>query len=162
MENKPLRMGKISNGMAETSTYESRKGTINYDPDSIFGFSSDIRNFEQFIPPGTVNSFTANADECSFSAVMLGNVTLRITEKTPPLRIVYQGNALQVNEFAIVLNISSAGTNTSEVTVTVSAAMNPFLKMVAGEPLRQFLDKLLDEMENFRGWNNTKSHTQAL
>jgi hypothetical protein len=32
--------------------------------------------------------------------------------------------------------------------------MNPFLKMVADEPIRYFLAKLIEEIESFKGWKD--------
>ncbi len=144
------------------SVFESRKGQVGYRAETVYGFASDLRNFEQFIRPGTVNSFTASRGECRFSAGMLGNVVVAISEKIEHSKIVYSGNALQVNDFSVSLNISDAGEDKSEVKVTVSAAMNPLLKMMASGPVNSFLETLISEMENFKGWDNTTTRTQPL
>ncbi len=44
----------------------------------------------------------------------------------------------------------------AEVKVTLSADLNPMMKMVAAKPISQFLELLISEMEAFNGWNNTK------
>jgi hypothetical protein len=34
--------------------------------------------------------------------------------------------------------------------------MNPLLKMIAADPVKQFLETLIKEMEKFRDWKNIK------
>ena len=38
--------------------------------------------------------------------------------------------------------------------VILEAELNPMLKMVANKPIIQFLEMLIREMENFKGWKN--------
>jgi hypothetical protein len=83
-------------------------------------------------------------------------VNVRISEKIKPGRVLFSGNALQVNDFSILLNILSTGTDRSEVKINLTAEMNPFLKMIAAEPARQFLETLIKEMEKFRDWKNIR------
>ena len=43
-----------------------------------------------------------------------------------------------------------------DVQVILSADLNPMMKMMAAKPIRQFLEMLVHEMENFRGWKEIK------
>jgi carbon monoxide dehydrogenase subunit G len=144
--------------MSELSVFESRKGIVSYSAGVIYDFASDIRNFEQFIPAGAVTGFIAESDSCTFQVGMLGTVNVRIAEKNRPGKVLFSGSALQVNEFSMNLTISESIDGSSEVKVVLAAAMNPFLKMVASEPVKQFLETLIKEMEKFRGWDMTKTH----
>ena len=38
----------------------------------------------------------------------------------------------------------------------LSADLNPMMKMMASGPINQFLEILINEMENFRDWENIK------
>ncbi|HOU02231.1 MAG TPA: hypothetical protein PK719_08455 [Bacteroidales bacterium] len=137
------------------STYESRQGKVDFGAADIYNFVTDIRNFERFIPPDTFTDIKIDRDTCSFRVGMLGEVTIRLKEKFYPDKVIFSGYARQVNDFSLILNIISQEADKSEVKVDLSADMNPFLKMVADEPVRYFLAKLIEEMENFKGWKET-------
>lgn len=62
---------------------------------------------------------------------------------------------MHINEFTLVLDIIGISDEEAEVKVILSAEMNPFLKMMAAEPVKQFLETLIREMEKFRGWKDT-------
>jgi hypothetical protein len=45
--------------------------------------------------------------------------------------------------------------NPTEVKVTLTADLNPMMKMMATKPIALFLEILIKEMENFRDWRDT-------
>ena len=138
------------------SEYMSRQGKLLSSQEEVFNFVTDIRNFEQFIPKGTVTNLHTEKESCSFDVTMLGTVTLHISEKIMFNRVVFSGNALHVNDFSLIVNISDAGDLQSDASVKLVADMNPFLKMVADKPISNFLEMLISGMENFRDWKNVK------
>jgi hypothetical protein len=141
--------------MAE-SEYMSRQGKLLSSQEEVYNFVTDIRNFEQFIPKGTVTNLHTTKESCSFDVTMLGTVTLHISEKVMFNKVVFSGNALHVNDFSLIVNISKAGDLQSDANVKLVADMNPFLKMVADKPIFNFLEMLISGMENFRDWKNVK------
>ena len=48
--------------MSSISYFESRIGNVSCSAEEVFAFVTDIRNFEQFIPAGTINNWTAERD----------------------------------------------------------------------------------------------------
>lgn len=142
--------------MTAISQFRSRTGKINSSSEDIFIFVTDIRNFEQFAPSGTINNWQAGKESCSFSAPMLGTVSFRLTEKVKNSRVVFEGDAMKKNDFTIVLSISETGKETSDVIVSLDADLNPLMKMMAVNPINQFLELLVKEMESFKGWRNVK------
>ena len=121
--------------------------------EEVFKFVTDIRNFERFIPKGIISNWIAEKESCSFSVSMLGTVTVRLAEKENFTRVVFDGDALKKNDFSLVLLISDRDKDPAEVKVTLSADLNPMMKMMAANPIAQFLEMLIKEMENFRDWN---------
>jgi hypothetical protein len=117
---------------------------------------TDIRNFEQFIPKGNINNWNAEKESCSFNVAMLGKVTLRLAEKEEYIKVIFKGDALKKNDFSLSLDISDNLKNPANVRLMLSAELNGMMKMLAAKPIDQFLGKLIDEMENFRGWKETK------
>ena len=140
--------------MSDLSNYESRSGSLSCTSKEVFDFVTDIRNFEQFIPAGTINNWQSGKDTCSFSVSMIGTVSLRIEKKEPYNKVIFNGDALKKNDFSLVLNILGNANNYAEVKVLLEAELNPMLKLMANKPIIQFLEMLIREMENFKGWKN--------
>jgi carbon monoxide dehydrogenase subunit G len=140
--------------MDNISHYESRSGSLSCTSMEVFDFVTDIRNFEQFIPEGTITNWESEKDTCSFSVSMIGSVSVRIVKKEPFKKVIFNGDALKKNDFTLILNISEGNNNVAEVKVLLEAELNPMLKMVANKPIVQFLEMLIREMEAFKGWKN--------
>ena len=142
--------------MPDISEFKSRTGKLTCTPPEIFDFVTDIRNFRQFVPEGTIDDLQIEMDSCSFYVSPLGKVSFSLSEKRPHNKVVYKGTALQSNDFSLVLDIKGSSTGMAEVNLNLAAHLNPLLKMMAAKPIGNFLDKLIDEMENFRGWRTVK------
>lgn len=142
--------------MGDISKFESRSGRVTSSAGEVFKFVTDIRNFERFIPKGTINNWNAEKESCSFSVSMLGTVTVKLVEKENFTRVVFNGDALKKNDFSLTLLINVTDKNLAEVKVKLSADLNPIMKTMAAKPIAQFLEMLIKEMENFRGWGDIK------
>ncbi len=139
--------------MTDTTNFESRTGTVSCSAEEVFMFVTDVRNFEQFIPEGTINNLVADKESCSFNVAMIGKVSFRLAERKEFSRVVFEGDALSKEDFRLILDIIDDGTNPVQVKVFVNAVLNPMLKMMAKKPIQQFLELLVVEMENFKGWS---------
>jgi len=139
--------------MTANSNFESRTGKLSCPPETVFSFIADIRNFEQFIPPGNIQNWQATADNCSFQVSPIGSAAIRISEKTPFSSVIYSGDALQKNDFTLVVLISENEKNLTDIRLTLLAELNPVLKMMASGPIEKFLEILISEMEKFDMWN---------
>jgi carbon monoxide dehydrogenase subunit G len=142
--------------MSNLSYFESRSGRLSCTAEQVFKFVTDIRNFERFAPAGSINKWHADKESCSFTVSMIGNVSFRLAEEVKFSKVVFCGNALDKNDFTLVLNISGNGKEPAEVKVSLEADLNPVLKMMAAKPVSQFLEMLIKEMEGFREWETTK------
>jgi len=142
--------------MSEISHFESRSGIVECSAAEVYTFVTDIRNFEQFIPRGTISNWKADRDSCSFSVSMLGTVSFRLGQKEMYSIVTFEGDALKKNDFTLALNITDAGKNPAEVKIFLDADLNPMLKMMAVKPIAQFLELLIDSMEKFKGWGEIK------
>jgi hypothetical protein len=142
--------------MDDLSYFESRSGKLSGTAKEVFNFVTDIRNFERFIPKGAIDNWQAERELCSFRVSMLGTVSFRLAEREMYNKVVYNGDALKKNDFSLVLHISDNVTNPADVKVSLNADLNPMMKMMATKPIGQFLEMLVNEMENFRDWKDTK------
>jgi hypothetical protein len=141
--------------MANVSYFESRTGKPDCSPEQIFYFVTDLRNFERFIPAGSILNWKAGIDSCSFSVPNMGDVNLSIVRKEPYELVAYKGSALK-NSFEIVLHINRNERNLSDIKVSLNAELNPMMKMIASKPISQFLGMVIDRIENFNCWEEIK------
>jgi carbon monoxide dehydrogenase subunit G len=142
--------------MTDLSYYQSRTGKLSASAEEVFTFVTDIRNFERFIPNGTITGWKAEKESCSFNVSMLGTVNVKLAEKERFSKVVFEGDALRKNDFSLTLDISDNINSHADVKVLLSADLNPIMKMMAAKPINQFLEMLINEMERFRGWKETK------
>ncbi len=142
--------------MSNISDYKSRVGNLSCSPEELFYFITDIRNFERFIPGDSISNLTIGKDSCSFQVTMLGTVTIAITEKILHRKVIFTGNALHLNDFSIIMNISGMENNQTKANIMLLAEMNPLLKVVAEKPVKNFLETLISGMEKFEGWKDIK------
>lgn len=148
--------------MSDIPDFKSRKGYLDANTADVYHFVTDLRNFEQFVPGSTFSDFYADEEQCSFKAGMLGTVNIRIGEKILNSKVVYTGNALQVNDFSLAFDILNNDNEKTEVRIGLKAGLNPTLKMMASGYIKQFLEIMIDEMEKFRGWNKTRTGNRPL
>jgi hypothetical protein len=142
--------------MSNLSYFESRKGKLTCTAEELFMFVTDIRNFERFAPGGTISSWHAEKEFCSFNVSMVGNVNMRIADSMRFNRVEYKGDALSGNNFSLELKITGDTGNPAEILISLNADLNPVLKMMAAKPIGQFLELLVTEMEKFKEWNDLK------
>jgi carbon monoxide dehydrogenase subunit G len=154
MEKRSIKLGNKITDMSSNSEYISRSGKISSGVEDIYYFLSDIRNFERFIPKGEISELKIGQDSAEFHVPMLGNVSVKISEKVMFRKIVFTGNALLINDFSLIANITPRDENQSDVSVTLSIDLNPLFKMAAEKPIAQFLESLISGMENFNDWGN--------
>jgi hypothetical protein len=142
--------------MSELSNFESRSGKLTCNSEEFFAFITDIRNLERFIPKNSISNWYAEKEICSFSVSMLGAVTVRLTQKEKFTKVVFNGDALKKNDFSLTLDFSNGSGNGANIRVMLNADLNPMMRMVAAKPINQFLEMIINEMEKFRDWKDTK------
>jgi hypothetical protein len=141
--------------MDNLSNFESRSGKLTGTAEAVFAFVTDIRNFGRLAPKGTINNWIADKESCSFNVSVIGTVSVRIAEKEKFSKVIYHGDALKKDDFSLTLHISDNHTKPAEVRIALSADLNPVMKMMVSQPIGQFLEMLINEMESFREWDQT-------
>jgi carbon monoxide dehydrogenase subunit G len=141
--------------MSEISNFESRTGKLSCSALQAFNFFTDLRNFKRFIPGKSISDLVVEADSCSFHVDMLGMVRIHISDKVCPGKIVYSGVVPQVKDISMTVDIRDDTPGHSEAKLHIRAEINPFLRMMATEPIKKVLATIIDEMERFRDWGGT-------
>jgi carbon monoxide dehydrogenase subunit G len=139
--------------MSSESEFMSRQGTVSVSADKLRDFLTDIRNFSRLVPEGRVAGWNAEADSCSFTIEPVGSVEIRLAESQSETNVLYQGEVAGSIPFRLLTEIMEAEGNLSLVRLQLKAELNPFYKMVAGNAISRFLEKMIEEMEAFSRWD---------
>ena len=142
--------------MSEITEFRSREGIVTCNARDIYLFVTNMENFRQFIPGDTISGWISDADSCRFEVNSIGSVSIKLTEKEPYSRVIYNGEALSNNSFSIHLDIRGRDEESSVTGLVLKAEMDPLMKMIITKPAAQFLEMLVSEMEKFRGWKQVK------
>lgn len=138
--------------MSNISQFRSRTARLTCTGEEFFNFITDLRNFGQFIPAGSVSQWKADVSSCSFSMTPVGEVTLRITSSTPFSNVSFSGIVLVTTEFMLQVSIAADYNGKAEVKLIMESELNPMLKVMATGTIERFLETLVTGMENFKGW----------
>jgi len=148
--------GEKNYRMSDISTFESRTAKANCTAEELYHFVTDIRNFKRFIPEGKFSDIVIEKDSCSFNVSMLGKVNIRISDKKEFTEARFTGWAMQINEFSLDIRFRDSETGSSEVKLIIKAKLNPFLQMLAAEPIKRFMETLVVEIEKFNDWRDIR------
>ena len=122
---------------------ESEEKKVNQSPKEAFEFLSDFRNFEHLMPPQVVD-WQATEDECQFTIQGMATLGMKIENKIPYSLIHIVKNGKAPFDFTLDCFIQEKGIDESEIKLELNADLNPFLKMMAVNPLKNFLNMLVD------------------
>jgi carbon monoxide dehydrogenase subunit G len=148
--------------MSGETEFTSRTGTINRDIAAVYGFVSDIRNFNRLIPEDTVLNWVADADSCSFDISNLGSAKINIAERVPMTLVKFEGVAIQNTGFRLWVQLKEAEPSVTKFRLVIKADLNPFYKLMVSTPITNYLERLVGEIEKFEDWNGAISDTQPL
>ena len=138
--------------MSEYSSFESREAKLQAPATDVYNFASDIRNFERFLSEDSVNNFKVSELECSFNVPSIGNVKVELVERNPYEKVVFKALLFGSNELFITMHINAVEDSDSSAQVGVKAILNPVMRMMVNDPIKKFLELLIDKMEDFKEW----------
>ena len=134
---------------------ESEKVFISKSPTDVFSFLSDFNNYKLLMPEQVVD-WKSTIDECSFTIKGMASLGMKIAEKKPvsEIKIIKNGKAPFDFELCCLIESSDENQNQCYLQLFFDADLNPFLKMMAEIPLKNFLNILVN---NFRNLPENKS-----
>ena len=127
---------------------ESKKRSIKQTKETIFNFLSNFNNFEGLMPEKVTN-WTSDEESCYFSISGIASLGMRIIETSAHSRIKMVDDGKVPFKFFFTVNLEGDKEQTI-VQLVFDAELNAMLKMVAVKPLNDFLESLLDHLENHK------------
>jgi len=126
---------------------ESHVGNIGENEDKVFSFLSDFRNLESLVPKENLSSWEFHKDSCKLGITGIGEIELKVVEKEPCKLIKLGSGHDSAYAFTLWIQLKQAAEKDTRARLTLQADLNPFLQLVAKNPLQKFVDTLVDQME---------------
>jgi len=126
--------------------YESKDVLLNADRNSVYGFLSDFRNFNELIP-SQVKDWEATAEWCSFKAEGAGQVRLKYKSRSQDLIEIQPDMNLPVSgEITLFVKLSEKLPKTL-ATVGANVSIPPMFSMMLSRPLKNLLEMIATALE---------------
>jgi len=148
-------------GMSPMTTYTSRRAEIPCGDSDLYAFLTDMRNFKEVIPEGTVTEWEATEDRCSFRAEAAGRITASLSEALPHSMITYEADSLLTGKVKVRVNIEFISNMRSAVRIDTGLNMNPLLRMLIGDAAGRYLENLMDIIESYKGYDRVRGCNQS-
>jgi carbon monoxide dehydrogenase subunit G len=129
------------------STFESKIGKVSLPSERIYNFISDFNNLKGYIPADKISNWQSTTDSCHFTVSGMGEVGLRIIEKTPFSVVKIAGDGMANHQFNLWIQVKEVADSDSRVKITLKASINPMMKLMVAKPIQKFLDMLVDSFE---------------
>jgi hypothetical protein len=130
---------------------ESKTGRSEYPAATLYDFIADFRNFNNFIPQDKISGWEAGPDQCSFRMDLLGKVALSIVEKDPHKLVKISSDpAVSQYNFNLWFQLKEVRPNDTRMRITIEPLLNKVMLTMVKSHLKNFVDSLVDEIENFR------------
>lgn len=119
---------------------ESEKLTIHKSAREIYSFLSNFNNFQRLMPEQVTN-WQSTENACSFTIQGMTDLSMHMAEKKPFSKITILPDGNPPFDFELDCLLDTVGEDTQS-RVVFHADLNPFLSMVAVNPLRNFVNLL--------------------
>jgi hypothetical protein len=129
---------------------ESRIGKSGNSDEHIYNFVTDFNNFKELIPGDRVSGWESSVDRCSFHVDPVGKTGLMILEKEPNKLVkIISIPEISAYQFTIWIQLIRAAEQDTRIRITIEPQVNKLLLPMIKGPLKQFVESLVDKMEEF-------------
>jgi len=123
----------------------SEKLSINKTGGEIFRFLCDFNNFEKLLPE-RVQNWQSDTQSCSFNVEGIAELALRMGTHADNSKVEYLSTEKSAFDFKIHTFLSSKEEQT-ECEIYLEAELNPFVKIMAERPLKNFVNSLIQQLK---------------
>lgn len=125
---------------------ESKVGRVNKTSKAVYNFLSDFENFSSLIPQDKISDWKVDGDVCTFSVAPVGEIGFKLVEKEPYKLVKLTNMEGTQYTFKFWAQIKELEENITAIKLTMDVDLNPMMQMMAKKPLKEFLDKLVDQL----------------
>jgi len=119
--------------------------TVEKNPQEVFEFLSDVKNFEQLMPDNISKFEVLGEDKFLFALKGMPEIVLKKKEAVAPHKIVL-GAAGGKLDFSLTGDIQENGADQSEVKLTFEGDFNAMMGMMIKGPISKFIETLVSNM----------------
>jgi carbon monoxide dehydrogenase subunit G len=120
---------------------ESPKINVDKSPEAVFGFLSDVKNFESLMPENISKFEMLDEDKFLFALKGMPEIVLKKKEVVAPNKIVL-GAAESKLDFTLTGHIIETEAGNSEVQLSFDGDFNPMMAMMIKGPISKFIETL--------------------
>jgi carbon monoxide dehydrogenase subunit G len=125
----------------------SKTGIAKANQETVFNYLTDFRNFTDLMPSDKIDDIEVTEDTVKFSLPGLGLVGLKLAGKEPYSKLIIDAIKGTAADFTFRIYISPSDQDASEIFLELDANLNMFIEMMAKNPLKQFLDLMIEKVE---------------
>lgn len=125
---------------------ESKIGTILTADEKIYNYLLNFNNIKTLIPGDKIKNWQTQEDSCRFTVEGLGEAGVRILEKEPFKLIKLTGIDEGKYNFFFWIQLKQIAEQDTKIRLTIHVDLNPVMQMMAKNPLKTFLDTLVDQL----------------
>ena len=110
----------------------------------VFQFLANLNNLQKLMPD-RVEGWQSDADKCTFTIKGMATIEMQVKERNPNSSIALESFGKSPFPFTLSSSILDKDEGT-EVSLVFQGDMNPFMKMMAEGPLRNFFNQLAEKL----------------
>lgn len=130
------------------TTIETEKKISPNSCEKLFGFLTDMNNFEKLMPEGKIENWNSTDDQCEFTIKGMSRIGLKKESTNAPTNITISSFGKVPFSFQLNIHLEEQTQEQTEVYMIFSGDINPFMKMMVEKPLRNFFNMLVDKASN--------------
>lgn len=124
---------------------ESPKSQVHRNEREVYEFLTDLKNFEQLMPPNIEKFQVLDADTFLFALKGMPEIVLKRKEQQPHSKVVL-GAASDKLPFTLTANITAISAGESEVILNFQGEFNAMMAMMIKNPINNFITKLSENL----------------
>ncbi len=128
------------------TTITSHKKTIKTSAETIYALLSDFNNLQGLMPNKVVN-WSSTMTSCAFTIENMAHMNMAFGKNVENEKIEMVSKGKNPFSYDLSTHIKKINDSESEVHVVFNGDMNPMIAMMAKKPLQNFVDVVVDRLE---------------
>ncbi len=128
------------------TTITSQNKKIAASAETIYAFLSDFNNLQELMPDKVVN-WSSTQNSCAFTIDGMAHLNMAFGKNIENEKVEMISEGKNPFNYDLSTIISKVNDSTSDVYIIFNADMNAMLAMMAKKPLQNFVDILVDRLQ---------------